>query len=156
MVINWFYGYNILEFVILLISLAVVTYSDIKERIIPDICIIAGILALISVRIFIEKTFTFRIFMDLFAGFSVFWLLRIFSKGKLGMGDVKLSAFLAMLLGIPVWIFSMMIASLSGTILFLAMLIAGRIGKRDSIAFAPFISFGAIIGFFLRPEIIRL
>ncbi|NOY09346.1 MAG: hypothetical protein GXP33_10960 [Spirochaetes bacterium] len=132
------------------------TYSDIKERIIPDICIIAGILALISVRIFIEKTFTFRIFMDLFAGFSVFWLLRIFSKGKLGMGDVKLSAFLAMLLGIPVWIFSMMIASLSGTILFLAMLIAGRIGKRDSIAFAPFISFGAIIGFFLRPEIIRL
>jgi len=156
MVINRINNYNIFELIILLVSLTVVTYFDIKKRIVPDIMIIISIMLLVIVRFFIEKTFSFWIFVDLSTGFLVFFLLRIFSNRRLGMGDVKLSAFLAALLGIPVWIFSMLIASSSGIIIFLLMLLFGKIRKEESIAFAPFISFGAAVGFLFSPEILKL
>ncbi len=52
--------------------------------------------------------------IGMFFGFSLFFLVRMVTNGKLGLGDAKYAAFLGGILGLKLWLASVLFASLGG------------------------------------------
>jgi len=68
----------------------------------------------------------------------------IFPSG-MGMGDVKLAAFIGLAVGYPyVWL-TLFLAFVIGGLIAGALVLAKVVGRRDPIAFAPFLAAGAIV-----------
>ncbi|HEB31967.1 MAG TPA: prepilin peptidase [Spirochaetes bacterium] len=82
-------------------------------------------------------------------GFVFIFVLWFFSRGKIGLGDAKLSALIALILGLNGWIAAIFIASASGLVLGLALIKLGKLEKKEAIPFGPFLAFGAILAFLL-------
>ena len=68
-------------------------------------------------------------------GAALLFALRTLSRGGIGLGDVKYAAAFGIWLG---W---------QGTLLALALLGTGRLGRRDRLAFGPFLSAGAYLSY---------
>ena len=93
-----------------------------------------------------------NIFVLLFTctiGFVFIFALWFFSRGKIGLGDAKLSALIALVLGLNGWIAAIFIASASGLVLGLVLIKLGKLEKKEAIPFGPFMAFGAVVSFIL-------
>ena len=84
------------------------------------------------------------------AGFLFIFVLWFFSRGKIGLGDAKLSAFMAVVLGFIGWITAIFFASLTGLIFGLILIKLGKIDKKERIPFGPFLASGAILSFLIK------
>ena len=89
-------------------------------------------------------------------GFSVFLLLWLIAKKRIGLGDAKLSALLGFLLGLWGWALAVFLASLGGVIFVLLRYASGRKAVTESIAFAPFFIAGALLSYFFKPFLLAL
>ena len=142
-----------IDLALLLIFLIPITIIDIKHRRIPNVYILIG-LALFFIKRVIEREFPiYLVFLNAIFGFSFIFILYYFSKGRIGIGDAKLSALLSLALGLKGWIFSIFIASFAGIIFALVMIRFGRMNKEGRIPFAPFVAAGGLINFFLKDVI---
>ena len=82
--------------------LVIVTRTDFETRLIPDKVILPGAVVVLALRTIDDPSLEW-ILCALGAGIVLFLIVLIYPRG-LGMGDVKLSAFLgAGLFGIPVY-----------------------------------------------------
>ncbi len=87
-------------------------------------------------------------------GGGILWAIaegyfRLTGREGMGGGDVKLLAMIGAFLGwraIPV---TLMIASLSGTALGLAMMMRSGEGRQMAIPFGPFLAAGAVVALFV-------
>jgi leader peptidase (prepilin peptidase)/N-methyltransferase len=73
----------------------------------------------------------------------------------MGMGDVKLVAFIGLTVGYPGILLAMFLSFVIGGLISGALLAARLIGRRDPIAFAPFLAVGAITTMLYGEQIIR-
>lgn len=99
---------------------------------------------------FSPQSFVFSLLIPLF-----FLSLIIISRGKwMGMGDVKLSFFMALFLSWPNIIVAIFLAFWLGTLVSLPLLIFGKKGLKSQIPFGPFLITGTFIAFFWGERII--
>jgi prepilin signal peptidase PulO-like enzyme (type II secretory pathway) len=69
----------------------------------------------------------------------------IITRGKgLGMGDLKLAAFIGLALGLSLTLSALLLMALAGGVAAAALLITGLRHRGDPIPYAPFISIGAL------------
>lgn len=134
-------------FLIVLIPMIV---SDIKSYRIPDIYVAAGAILIILRRVIFLRPFSFQFLLDAFIGFAFIAGIWLLTKKKIGLGDAKLSALIAMLLGITGWLVSLFIASVAGIVYALVGILRGRRKRTDRIPFAPFLGLGALAGFIIH------
>jgi len=143
---------NIVEGLISIPFLASILYYDIKEKKIPDLFTYSGMLVILIVRLLLGY-FSPWCLIDAFVGFSLIWLFFIFSKGRIGQGDAKLSAFISIIVGVWAWALAIFFASLSGLLFILVMIKLQKMTKKDSIPFVPFLVLGGVISFLLKVKI---
>lgn len=86
-------------------------------------------------------------------GFSLIFLIHLFSRGNMGMGDAKLYLTIGAMLGPLYTVESFVLASLSGALVGLLMRLAGLIGRREYIPFVPHIVVGVVIAVFWGPPL---
>jgi leader peptidase (prepilin peptidase)/N-methyltransferase len=110
--------------------------------------------ALISALIFPEPTLGERLLGGLL-GSGLLFLLATFYPAGMGMGDVKLMGFIGLIVGFPHVLLALFLSFVLGGLISGALLVAGRIGRRDPIAFAPFLALGALTTLFYGEQIIR-
>lgn len=146
----FFEKFYIIEYLIFIAFLIPVIYFDIKEKRIPDACIISGIIVLFATKIIIFKVFSIWFLINPIAGFFMIWILWYFSKEKIGLGDAKLCAYIALAAGLIGCFSAVFIASFSGLIFFLIMTLSKRLTLKDSIPFGPFLAFGGILAYFFK------
>jgi leader peptidase (prepilin peptidase)/N-methyltransferase len=145
----------IIEFSIFILFMVPLIYYDIKEQRIPDKLVLPGIVVLFIVKILIYRTFSIWYVINPLAGFLFFWALWFFSKGKIGLGDAKLSAYIALALGLPAWLMSILLASIGGLLFALIRIAGGKMSVKDKIPFAPFLAFSAAIAYFAYEPLIQ-
>jgi len=143
---------NIVEGLISIPFLASILYYDIREKKIPDLLTFSGMLAILIVRL-LQGYFSPWCLIDAFVGFSLIWLFFIFSKGRIGLGDAKLSAFISIIMGVWAWALAIFFASLSGLLFILVMIKFKKMTRKESIPFAPFLILGGIVSFLLKVKI---
>ncbi len=75
------------------------------------------------------------------AGFFV--VLAVVSKGAMGGGDIKLAALIGLVAGWPGVLVAVFVAFAVGAAVGLLLIGLGRLGRRDSLPFAPALAVGA-------------
>jgi len=77
-------------------------------------------------------------------GFGILFVIAFVYPAGMGMGDVKLAAFIGLTVGYPGILLTMFLSFVIGGLISGALLAARLIGRRDPIAFAPFLAAVAI------------
>ncbi|MFN2282525.1 MAG: prepilin peptidase [Anaerolineales bacterium] len=79
------------------------------------------------------------------AGFAALFLIAVIAPGAMGMGDVKLILFLGLITGFPEVILVLFLAFILGGLTAGILLLLKKIGRKDSIAFGPFLALAGFI-----------
>ncbi len=80
-------------------------------------------------------------------GAGVLLLLRVLSRGGLGLGDVKYAAAFGIWLGGEGTFLALLLAFAIGAVLALVLLACGRLQRNSELAFGPFLSAGAYLSY---------
>jgi leader peptidase (prepilin peptidase) / N-methyltransferase len=126
--------------------LVVVTRTDLETRLIPDKLILPGAVVVLALRTIADPSIEW-ILCALAAGVVLFLVVLIYPRG-LGMGDVKLSAFLGAELGIaviPAMFIGFFVAFVPAAVLFVRH---GRDARSQAIPLGPFLALGGVIALF--------
>lgn len=126
--------------------LVAVTVTDLERRIIPNRVVLPALVAALLVRTVLDPSVEW-IVSSLAAGGFFFAAALVYPAG-LGMGDVKLAAFLGAWLGrtVAVGLFAGSLAALVPALVILAR--HGRAGRKMGIPFAPFLALGGVLALF--------
>ncbi|WP_437796119.1 prepilin peptidase [Mitsuokella multacida] len=73
--------------------------------------------------------------------------MRTLSRGGIGLGDVKYAAAFGIWLGWQGTLLALALSLALGACLVLVLLGTGRLGRRDRLAFGPFLSAGAYLSY---------
>ncbi len=87
-------------------------------------------------------------------GFFAFFLLFRLRPGALGAGDVKLAGLIGLLLGFPGVLVALAAGIGLGGLGATFLLLFRRVGRRGTMAYAPYLSVGAMIALLYGPTII--
>jgi len=78
-------------------------------------------------------------------GFALFLLIAVISRGGMGWGDVKLAALIGLATGFPLVFLAIIMGAILGGIVAVAMVIAKKRQRRQTIPFGPFLAVAAMI-----------
>jgi len=78
-------------------------------------------------------------------GFGIFLLIAIVSRGGMGWGDVKLAALIGLATGFPLVFLAIIMGAILGGIVAVALVIAKKRKRRETIPFGPFLALAAMI-----------
>ena len=132
--------------------LVAVTVTDLERRIVPNRIIVPALVVALVVQTALDPSVEW-IVASVAAGAFYLVAALVYPAG-LGMGDVKLAAFLGAWLGAPVIValFAGSLLSLVPAVVILAT--KGKEGRKVALPFAPFLAGGAVIALFYGEAIL--
>lgn len=141
-------------------GLIVIAFIDIDHRIIPDWISLPGIVIGFLLAVFgVTGTFKDSLIGILAGGGSLYivaFLYEALAKREgMGGGDIKLLAMIGAWLGWKGVLFTLFLASISGTLIGGGMMLAQKQGRHYAIPFGPFLSFAALAYVFFGPQLIH-
>jgi len=78
-------------------------------------------------------------------GFVIFLLIALISRGGMGWGDVKLAALIGLATGFPMVVVAIIMAAILGGVVAVALMIAKRKKRRETLPFGPFLAVAAMV-----------
>jgi leader peptidase (prepilin peptidase)/N-methyltransferase len=78
-------------------------------------------------------------------GFALFLLIALVSRGGMGWGDVKLAALIGLATGFPLVFLAIIMGAILGGIVAVALVIAKKRKRRETIPFGPFLALATMI-----------
>lgn len=142
---------ELLSFIILALTLLVISAIDIERRIIPNVLtlFLAAVGALTAM---FNGSITTGIAWAL--GIFVFFLILALAKpGAIGMGDVKLSFVIGLFLN-QLAVIAMFFAFLLGSLISVVLMLVFNKTRKDRVPFAPFIAAGSMLAVFYGQPVI--
>jgi len=145
-----------LFFIYLLLSymLIVITFIDIKHKIIPDKITLPGMVLGLFLSFFLNHITPLESIIGLLTGGGFLFMVALISRGGMGGGDVKMAAMLGSFLGWQGVLFSIFAGSILGSLAGITMILMGRKNRKSHLPFGPFLSISSMIFFFFGPELI--
>lgn len=132
--------------------LAVVTVTDIERRIVPNRIVLPALLTALLVQTARDPSVEWIAAAAVGGGFYL--ALALVYPAGLGMGDVKLAAFLGAWLGWEV-VVALFLASMLALVPALAILLRrGTAGRKTALPYAPFMALGATIALFVGDRLL--
>jgi Flp pilus assembly protein protease CpaA len=124
--------------------LVVISREDVNHRIIPNRIVLPAWAIVLAANVALHSGQWWHwLIASLGCGY-LFYVLARFSNGGLGMGDVKLVAFLGAALGSDV-VPALMIGTTLAALVSIAIIVRnGAEGRKRTIAYGPFLAAGAI------------
>ena len=132
--------------------LVVITRTDLEHRLIPDAVVLPAGVVVLALRTIDDPSIEW-IVSALAAGLVLFLIVLVYPRG-IGMGDVKLSAFLGAGLGISVLVamfVGFFLAFVPALVLFVRQ---GRQARKAAIPLGPFLALGGVVALFWGDAII--
>jgi leader peptidase (prepilin peptidase)/N-methyltransferase len=139
---------------VLLPALIAITAIDLHHQIIPDAITLPGVVAGLVANLAFQRVSWLESLIGIAVGGGLFFVIILASGGGMGGGDMKLGAMLGAFLGWKVVLFSLFVSVVLGGALALALLAAGKRGRKDPIPFGPFLATGGAAGFFWGERIV--
>jgi leader peptidase (prepilin peptidase) / N-methyltransferase len=133
--------------------LVIVTRTDLEHRLIPDKVVLPSAVVILALRTIDDPSLEW-ILSALGAALALFVVVLVYPSG-LGMGDVKLSAFLGAGLGISVvaaMFVGFFIAFIPALVLFVRY---GRDARKAAIPLGPFLALGGVVALFWGDAILE-
>lgn len=133
--------------------LLIVSVIDLREQIIPNKIILPSMaIALAAVGTIAlfrgDAGYIYDKLLGFAAGGVPLGLLALAIPKGMGMGDAKLAAFTGLFLGWRSQVIAFFFAFLLGAIAGVAMMAAGKKGRKSRIPFGPFLALGTVLALF--------
>ena len=142
-------------FLALMLGIALI---DWRHRIIPNRIIYPAlavyVVGIAAVEVMAGHLSIVRALLALLAYGGTLFAIAVASRGGMGMGDVKLGAFIGLVLGALGWRYvgvAALVAALAGGIGAVALLAAGR-GRKQAVPFGPYLAGGAVVSALAAPQ----
>jgi len=136
--------------------LAVVTLTDLEQRIIPNKVLIAGAILCLAIALPTDPAgLPERVIAAAAAG-GLFFLVALAYPAGMGLGDVKLAATMGLFLGravAPALLAALLAGSLVGLVLIARH---GSEARKMAIPFGPFLALGGVVGLLVGDQLIDL
>lgn len=137
-----------LKILALLGILLIITYTDIRSRIIPNkVLIISAALGLILNLIIRDLSFISVLLGSMFGGGSLL-LIAILTKGGIGGGDIKLMATMGLYLGFKSTVIAICVSFIVIGFIASILVIFKMKSYKDTIILGPYFSVGILITIF--------
>lgn len=151
----------------LVAALIVISFIDLDVRIVPDVISLPGIavgvlFSVVAKYLVGDPSETIPSPLSALGGvlagggflFAVAWIYeRLTGIDGMGGGDIKLLAMIGAFLGWPSIPFTIFLASLTGSVVGLGVMLATGAGRRLALPFAPFLCVGAALHLFFGREL---
>jgi leader peptidase (prepilin peptidase)/N-methyltransferase len=136
--------------------LAIVTLTDLEQRIIPNRVLIAGAALCLAIAVPTDPAGVPERLIAAAAAGGLFFLVALAYPAGMGLGDVKLAATMGLFLGRAVGP-AILAALLTGSLVGLVLLARHGSGARKmAIPFGPFLALGGIVGLLAGDRLIDL
>jgi len=134
-------------YIIVTSYMIILALIDINRKIVPDgitiVLLLTGFLfGIYGIR---QDVAVFDGIIGALTGGLIIYFLNFFSNGKIGEGDIKLMAALGFLCGAKDIIYIIFLSFIIGAVVSLIMLALKKYGRKDEIAFVPFIAIAFMI-----------
>jgi leader peptidase (prepilin peptidase) / N-methyltransferase len=137
------------EYYLLFVILFPALVLDIKYKQIPGMLISVAIVVFIFIGVMQDRLPDYLVYINCFIGYAYIYVLFVVSKGKIGLGDAKISALIALVLGLKLWVWALLFASMFGIIYGTIFIKLKILNVYSKIPFAPFLSLGCYLSLFL-------
>ncbi len=127
---------------VLLAALIAITFIDLDHQIIPDVITLPGIVTGVVANVATGTVSWLDSVIGAIGAGAVFFAIILASGGGMGGGDMKLAAMLGAFLGWQLTLVALFLAVVAGGGAAVAVLAAGRKGRKDPIPFGPFLAAG--------------
>lgn len=132
--------------------LVVITRTDLEHRLIPNLIVVPGAVLMLVLRTLEDPSLVWLL-SALAASALLFVVVLVYPKG-MGMGDVKLAAFLGAGLGAAVSV-ALFLGFLAAVVPAVALLARhGRAARKQAIPLGPFLALGALVALFAGDAIL--
>ena len=140
-------------------SMIVLAAIDLRHRILPDVITLPGVAAGVACSLWWEPGWPSSV-----AGAAAGWAvlhavgeiyLRLRGREGMGMGDMKMLAMIGAFLGWPHMLFTLLIASVSGSLVGGALVLASRDNLSYPLPFGSFLAFGALLSMHVAQPLIH-
>lgn len=130
-------------------------FYDLLYKEIPDVVMLPSIL-LAFIATFHPATVTvWNGLLGAFVLMFFFFVQILLSKGKwLGGGDLRIGAFMGLILGFKLTILAVFFGYLIGAVVSVFLLLTGKVTRKTMVAFGPFLVLGTLIAVFYGDLII--
>jgi len=120
--------------------LIVITVTDLEHRLIPNQVVYPAIAVALLMSAVDPAISPLQALAGALLGFGLFLIFAIIGRGALGMGDVKLAAFLGTALGFPVVLVALVGGIMLGGVISAGLLLTRRVGLKSYIPYGPFLT----------------
>jgi leader peptidase (prepilin peptidase)/N-methyltransferase len=125
--------------------LVVLSAIDLQARILPNKILLPAMAAVLAGQLVFYPGNALESVVAAFGAVGLLLTPRLFNPAAMGMGDVKLAAFLGLLLGAEVLPALMLGFLATAPVLAMLLVTRGRAARRASIPLGPFLALGAAI-----------
>jgi leader peptidase (prepilin peptidase)/N-methyltransferase len=133
--------------------LVAVTVTDLERRIVPNRIVVPALVVALVARTALDPNVRWA--LATVAAGGMFLLIALVYPAGLGMGDVKLAAFLGAWLG---WqsLTALLLGVFASSAPALAILARhGPAGRKKGLPLAPFLALGGVIALFAGPDVVH-
>lgn len=151
----WYFGLEVEFFIgaVLFSTLLVMSIIDFRHMIIPN-----GLNYFLLVVALFHLVYDREHIVDYIIGgvivSGILYSITLVTKGKMGLGDVKLMAVSGLLLGWKNIVLSLFIGSVVGSVIGIFLILIGKIKRKQPIPFGPFLGLGIMISYVFGDYII--
>ncbi|HHX44228.1 MAG TPA: prepilin peptidase [Chloroflexi bacterium] len=121
---------------------AAITVIDFRVRRIPNPLVVALLAVGALQMLWLGRPTLASAALGLLVGGGIFVLLALLRRGAMGAGDVKLAAAVGWLVGFPLALTALFWGIIAGGVAALVLLITRRAGRKDTMAYGPYLSLG--------------
>ena len=160
------------DFVVLsacLSLLVVVTLIDLEHGLILDKMVVPSLVVLLLVApfwsemgitrsFFGDETMIASLAISFLSGlgaFLAFLIIAMIFPAGMGGGDVKFAPVLGLMVGFPGILITLWLSAVGGGVVAIALILARKKSRKESIPFGPFLAFGAAAALLGGPDIIN-
>jgi leader peptidase (prepilin peptidase)/N-methyltransferase len=135
--------------------LIAISFIDLEHQRVLNVLIYPAIgLALAMIPVF-HLADWWRYLAGALLGFGILFLIAFLAPGAMGMGDVKLTIFLGLIVGFPTILISLFLAFVVGGLTAGTLLAIKKIGRKDTVAFGPYLSLGGWISMLYGEQLLN-
>lgn len=128
---------------------------DLEHRLIPNAVVYPAIgMALVAVPFAVGPGLPQALWGGIVALAPLSVIVLLYPQG-MGLGDVKLAAFIGLVAGFPLVLLALSISFVLAGGIGAAAMLARRIGMKDALPFAPFLAAGGMVALLYGEEILR-
>jgi len=141
--------------------LIIITFIDLDHQIIPDVLTLPGIPIFLLAGIFIMKVPWHEALIGVLVGGGVLFAIafvyeKLTKREGMGGGDIKLLGMIGGFFGWKALIFIILMSSMGGAIIGIALMIIKKQDMKYAVPFGPFLAAAAVAYIFWGEEFMRL